>query len=92
MSLHAALAPPWEFNRMEKTRSPHKTSLAGYHLARPNYPPRGLERKLFSDQKAALAKQAAQNPAHLAQILEQIPPEHRADFLRALADTLDKTE
>jgi hypothetical protein len=38
-----------------------------------------------------LAEQAAQNPAHLAQILEQIPPEYRADFLRGLAGYLDKS-
>ena len=49
----------------------------------------GLEHPAFTGQEAALAEQAAQNPARLAQILEQIPPEYRADFLRDLAEYLD---
>jgi len=66
-------------------------------------PPRGLERKPFFHQEAGFSEQAAQNAAHLPQnpapntpdpdtlaaMLRQVAPEARADFLRALADTLD---
>lgn len=64
----------------------------------------GPEQLAFSGQEAGFSKHAAQNAAHLPQnrapntpdpdtlaaMLRQVAPEARADFLRALADTLDR--
>ena len=63
----------------------------------------GPEHTPFSGQEACFSKHTAQNAAHLPQnpapnapdpdtlaaMLRQVAPEARADFLRALADTLD---